>query len=102
MPAGVPWIAPWGTGWMRLPRLIDLAFFLEHLGPIHDEQIERFLRRAFVGNDVVVNALLHVEKEFRVGRFSPEIDNDRHRLQELRRERRAFDEAGCVDDGLGR
>ncbi len=79
-----------------------LALFLEDFGPILDQLVKRLLRRALVGNDVVMHPLLHVEQELRIRRLGPEVLHDRHRLEELRSERRALGEAGRVDDGLKR
>src|SRR5689334_5815975 len=57
------------VGGASVPPLLRgdlLALFLEDLGPVLDEKIERLLRRTLVGNDVVMHALLHVEQQLRV------------------------------------
>src|ERR1700685_969668 len=77
-----------------------LALLLKDLSPVLDERVERLLRRALVGDDVVVNSLLHVEEELGVGWFGPEVFHDAHRLQELRSKGSALWEAGRIDDRL--
>src|SRR5258708_627345 len=88
-----------GTGRPVLVRL-DLAFFLEDLLPILDQEIERFLRRPLVGYDVVMDALLHVEQQFCVGRLGPEVLDDIHRLQEVGGKGRALCERGITEHRL--
>src|SRR5260221_8887301 len=61
-----------GRGRRRMaPASLDLAVVLEHLLPVLDQRIERFLGGALVGDDVVVDALLLVEQELGIGRLSP-------------------------------
>src|SRR5258706_15034383 len=53
-----------GVGALRVEASVgsvDLAGFLEVLGPVLDQAVERLLRRALVGDDIVVDAFLHVE-----------------------------------------
>ena len=56
----------------------DLAFVLEDLGPVLDSVSSASLRRALVGDDVVMHALLHRLQQLGVGRLGPEILHDRH------------------------
>ena len=51
------------------------------------------MRRALVRDDVVMNALLHVEQEVDIERLGPEVLDEAHRLQERRREGLARREA---------
>ena len=46
--------------------ITSLPCYLEDLRPILDQLIESLLRRAFVGDDVVMHPLLHVEEELGV------------------------------------
>src|ERR1700757_52373 len=64
-------------------RLVQLAVVFEDLLPVLDEGIERLLRRALVGDDVVMDALLLGQQELGVGRFGPEVDDLAHRRQEV-------------------
>src|ERR1700726_3010455 len=84
------------------PWLIKLylTLFLEHLLPILDQKIERFLRRALVGAPVVMDALLHVEQLFRIGGLRPEVLDDIHGLQEVGGKRRALRKTGIVEHRL--
>src|SRR5260221_9594843 len=78
----------------------ELAVFLEDLGPVLDEEIKSFLRRTLVRDHVVMDPLLHVEEERGIGWLGPEIDDDLHRLQEVRRERCTLWKARRGDDRL--
>ena len=55
-----------------------------------DQLVERLLRRALVGDHVVVQPLLHRLQQLGVGRLLPEVLHLAHRLEELRRRT-----AGC-------
>src|SRR5450631_1306047 len=87
------------AGGPRAPNLL-LAVVLEDLLPVLDERIERLLRRAFVGDDVVVDALLLGQQELGVGRLGPEVDDLAHRLEEVGGERCGFGKAGIVQHRL--
>ena len=67
-----------------------LAFLLEHLDPVLDQQVERLLRSALVGDDVIVDAVLHVEEERDVERLGPEILDHAHRLDRTTARRAAL------------
>src|ERR1700689_3605052 len=59
-----------------------LAFLLENLDPVLDQRVERLLRSALVGDDVIMDAVLHVEEERDVQRLGPEVLDHAHRLNE--------------------
>src|SRR3982074_1968095 len=88
-----------GTGDLHLIEL-DLTLFLEHLLPILDQKIEGFLGRPLVGDDVVMDALLHIEQQCRIGGLRPEVLHHIHGLQEVAGKRRALCKAGIVEHGL--
>ena len=73
-------------------RHLILPSSLKIFGPVLDQQVERFLGRALVGDDIVVDALLHGEHELGVGRLLPEVLDPAHGLQEVGRERRGLGE----------
>src|SRR4030095_6368386 len=77
-----------------------LARVLEVARPVLDETVERLLRRALVGNHVIVDALLHVEQQSRVDRLRPEILDHFHRDEEVPGERRALGEARILQHRL--
>src|ERR1700676_3921903 len=84
----------------RLLSGLDLTVALEHLLPILDQQIERFLRGALVGHDVVMHTLLHVEQQFGIGGLRPEVLDDTYRRQEVSCKGRTLREARVVQDRL--
>ena len=43
--------------------LLDLAFFLEDGGPIFDQLVQGFFRRALVGHNIIMQTLLHCLEE---------------------------------------
>src|SRR6266702_6242543 len=77
---------------VQFGNTLVLAFGLEDLVPVLDEQIERFLGRALISHDKVMHALLHVEQQFGIRGVRPEALDDRHRLEESRGERRTLRE----------
>src|ERR1700726_516520 len=89
-----------GTGRPSQSVRLDLAVFLEHLLPILHQKIERFLRGALVGHDVVMNSLLHIEQELRIGGLGPEVLDDIHGLQEIGGKRRALRETRIIEHRL--
>ena len=52
---------------------LELAFVLEHFGPITNQPSKASLRSAFASDDKVVHALLHRDQKVRVGRLCPEV-----------------------------
>src|SRR5215470_3408974 len=79
---------------------LELAVVLEDLGPVLDQVVERLLGGPLVGDDVVVDPLLHREEELSIGRLGPEVLHDLHRLEEALGEGGALGEAGVVQHGL--
>src|ERR1700722_19428739 len=77
------------------------AFLLEHFHPVLDQRVERLLRRALVGDDVIVHAVLHVEEKGNVQRLRPEVLDHAHRLDKRRRVGRALLIGARVKPGLG-
>ena len=78
----------------------ELAVFLEDLGPVLDQEVERLLGGALVRHDIVVDARLHRLHQLRVGRLSPEIDDFAHGDEEVGREGRRFREAASFSTPL--
>ncbi len=58
---------------IRLGASLELALVLEDLGPVLDQLVEGFLGRALIGNDVIMQALLHGKQQFGVGRLLPRL-----------------------------
>src|SRR6201999_1968604 len=55
-----------------------LALFLEDGFPVFHQPVEGFLRGPFVGDHVVMNALLLGLQELGVGWLGPEVDHHAH------------------------
>src|SRR2546423_11016409 len=72
------------------PLLQRLARFLEIARPVLHETVQRLLGRALVRDDVVVDALLHVEQQRRVDGLGPEVLHHVHGLEKVAGERRAL------------
>src|SRR5688572_5263470 len=66
------------TGFGRRPNplsSLDLTVFLEHLLPVGHQPVECLLRRAFVGDHEIVDALLFGQQQLRVAGVGPEVDH---------------------------
>src|SRR5882762_1726863 len=91
-------MASMGTKAITRRSRLDLSVFLEDLGPVLEQSVERFLRRSLAGNHVVVRALLHRQQQLRVAGLAPEVLDDLHRVEKDRRVRRGLLEARRLED----
>src|SRR6266571_8993112 len=81
-------------------QLLELPGFLEVLGPILHQAVQRLLGGALVRDHVVMDALLHVEQQSGVDWLGPEVLHHVHGHEEVVRKWRACFEAWIVDHGL--
>jgi hypothetical protein len=59
-----------------------LAFLLEDFDPVLEQRVERRFRCALVGDNVVVDPILHVEQKRDIERLRPKVLHDSHRFDE--------------------
>jgi len=65
---------------LRSFEFLELSVVFEGNRPVFNQLVQSFLRRALAGDDIVVDPLLHCQKEFRVDRLLPEVLHARHGL----------------------
>ena len=80
--------------------LLDLAFFLEDRRPVLDQLVERFLGRALVGHDIVMQPLLRRLHQRGISRLLPEVLDARYRLQEVGGEGLRLGKLGSLSTAL--
>src|SRR5947209_962866 len=84
----------------KLALVVDLAFFLEDLGPVDDELVQGLLGRALIGDDIVMETLLHRLEQRGIGRLLPEVLDILHRFEELRGKGLRILEGRIVQHGI--
>ncbi len=74
-----------GCCWLRekKPELLELAFFLEDTGPVHNQPVQGLFGCALIGNDIIMKPLLHGLQQRSVSRLLPEVLDAAHGFQEL-------------------